>query len=72
MLFLSEYAICLFYTTYSRKHMAFGDFNIYKRLIVTCKVGREVEVAFEVSDVVVGQFPPYVELKKELLVPSWF
>ena len=51
MLFLSEYAICLFYTTYSRKHMVFGDFNIYERLIVTCEVDREVEVAFEVSDV---------------------
>ena len=52
--------------------MVFGDFNIYERLIVTCQVGREVEVAFEVSDVVVGKFPPYVELKKELLVLSWF
>ena len=39
---------------------------------MTCKVGGEVEVAFEVGDVVVGQFPPYVELRKESLVPSWF
>ena len=39
---------------------------------MTCEAGREVEVVFEVSDVVVGQFPPYIELKKELLVPSWF
>ena len=72
MLFLSEYAICLFYATYSRKRRVFGDIYIYGRLIVTCEVGREVEVAFEVSDVVVGQFPPYVKLKKESLVPSWF
>ena len=52
--------------------MVFGDFSIYEKLIVTCESSREVEVAFEVSDVAIGKFPPYVEFKKESLVPSWF